>query len=254
MGTAVSFDIRDAPYQGEASRVLHRATAWLHRIDAIFSTFRADSELSRLQRGELGPAERSPEMVEVLGLASECQERTQGTYRLCWRRDGVPDPTGIVKGWAVDRASLILATSGVPDHLVSSAGHIRLSGHPEPDRVWTTGIAHPHQLGLLVAAVNVTDIGMATWDSAQPGRRTTETPTESTAEGVASVTVIGVSSATAYGYAVGAVNLGADARSLLQPLDGQGWPSLLVTDDGKVWASPGFPGRVYPEGIKPDPR
>jgi FAD:protein FMN transferase len=164
MGTAVSFDIRHAPYQAETSRVLRRVTAWLHRIDAIFSTLRADSELSRLQRGELEPAERSPEMVEVLDLAAECQVRTGGAYDLYWRPDKAPDPTGVVKGWAVDRASLILATSGAPHHFVRAAGHVRLSGRPAPDRVWTTGIAHPHRPGFLIAAVNVTDVGMTTCD------------------------------------------------------------------------------------------
>jgi hypothetical protein len=67
------------------------------------------------------------------------------------------------------------------------------------------------------------------------------------------VTVIGLSSATAYGYAAGAVSLGADARSLLRRLDGEGWPSLLVTAAGEAWASPGFPGRVHPDGVRPDP-
>jgi FAD:protein FMN transferase len=252
MGTAVSFDIRDAPYQGESTRVLHRATAWLHRIDAIFSTFRADSELSRLQRGELGPAERSPEMVEVFNLAAECQVRTGGAYDLYWRPDKAPDPTGVVKGWAANWAGLLLVAAGLGNHSINAAGDVRLSGHPRPGMDWSIGVSHPLRPGMLVAVVEASDAGVATSGYAQQGRHIIDPRTGLAAYGAASVTVIGPSLGRADGYATAAVSRGKDAPDLLEQLDHQGWSSVLVTDDGETWASPGFPGAIFPEGIHPE--
>ena len=41
--------------------------AWLRWVDATFSTYRADSEISRLDRGELTLADAHPLVREVLG-------------------------------------------------------------------------------------------------------------------------------------------------------------------------------------------
>lgn len=252
MGTAVSFDIRGVEDRSGAQAALDRARRWLHHVDATFSTFKADSELCRVQRGEIPAGRWSAEMDEVLGLAAECEERTDGAYRLRWRPDGAADPTGIVKGWAADRASLILTAGGAGSHSVNAAGDIRLSGRPAPGRDWSVGIAHPHRSGLLVAAVEATDVGVATSGSAEQGRHIIDPRTGRPAAGVASATVVGPTLVRADGYATAAVSRGGDARRLLEHLDRQGWPSILVTDDGDVWASPGFPGEVWPEGMAPE--
>jgi FAD:protein FMN transferase len=252
MGTAVSFDIRDVQDRVAAKEALDRAVRWLHQVDGTFSTFKPDSELMKLQRGDVRWGHWSPEMGDVLGLAVDVEERTGGAYQLRWRPDRTPDPTGIVKGWAADRASLILTAGGARSHSVNAAGDVRLAGRLGPDRVWAIGIAHPHRGGSLIAVVEGTDIGIATSGSAEQGRHIIDPRSGLPAAGVASATVVGPSLARADGYATAAVSRGRDARVLLERLDRAGWPSLLVTDREEVWASPGFPGKVYPEGIPPD--
>ena len=49
MGMPVGVDVRDAEPDPEA---FDRVFAWLRLVDARFSTYRADSEISRLNRGE----------------------------------------------------------------------------------------------------------------------------------------------------------------------------------------------------------
>jgi thiamine biosynthesis lipoprotein len=252
MGTAVSFDIRGVQDQTSATSALDRAVRWLHHVDETFSTFKSDSELMRVQRGDIRRDCWSVEMSEVIELAADVEEQTHGAYQLRWRPDGAPDPTGVVKGWAADRASLILTAGGARAHAVNAAGDVRLAGRPGPHRVWSTGIAHPHRAGVLVAVVDGTDIGIASSGSAEQGRHIVDSRSGLPAAGVASATVVGPSLARADGYATAAVSRGADARELLERLDEAGWPSLLVTDNGEVWASAGFPGQVYPDGIPPE--
>jgi hypothetical protein len=55
MGTVVSLDVRGAPDRA-VQAAFDRVMAWLRDVDRRFSTYRADSEISRLDRGELSPA------------------------------------------------------------------------------------------------------------------------------------------------------------------------------------------------------
>jgi thiamine biosynthesis lipoprotein len=61
MGTVVSFDV-----PAFAADALGRAVRWLHWVDATFSTYRDDSDVSRYGRGAVSLAECAPELTEVL--------------------------------------------------------------------------------------------------------------------------------------------------------------------------------------------
>src|SRR4051794_4028912 len=76
---------------------------WLRDVDAVFSTYREDSEISRLDRGDLGLAECRPEVDEVLTRCVALERETRGYFSV--RPEGRLDPSGLVKGWAVDRAA-----------------------------------------------------------------------------------------------------------------------------------------------------
>ena len=77
------------------------------------------SALSRRRRGDLAAGSDDPLFAEVEELCEVAAERTAGRSR-AWLpdADGVVryDPTGLVKGWAVDRAAREL--TGLPGDLV----------------------------------------------------------------------------------------------------------------------------------------
>jgi len=170
MGTVFSFDVRG----GDPSAVraaLGAAVDGLHRADAVFSTYRADSEVSRLARGELTVAECAPEVAEVLDLAAEAERVSEGWFGT--RHRGVPDPTGIVKGWAAERAARLLArVPGVRGVGVNGGGDVQLLGEPEAGRPWRVGVADPLRAGGLAAVVSsagVTELSVATSGTAERG-------------------------------------------------------------------------------------
>lgn len=250
MGTMVSIDLRAVEDEATAERGIREAVAWLHRVDEIFSTYKPDSAICRLQRGEQTLAACPPEVPEVLELAASCQRRTGGAFSLDWDGRG-PDPTGMVKGWAAERASALLADLGLPVHSVNAAGDVRLRGTPEPGRAWSTGIAHPLLAGHLVAVVDVSDVGVATSGTAERAGHIVDPRTRGPAVAVASATVLGPDLGVADGYATAAVSLGDDAAELLASLDAEGWSSMVVFATGGLWVSQSFPGRVFPAGVKP---
>ncbi|MYS27137.1 FAD:protein FMN transferase, partial [Streptomyces sp. SID7804] len=131
MGTVFSFDVRG----GEPAAVgaaLQAAVAELHRVDEVFSTYRDDSQVSRLARGELTLGECDPEVAEVLELAAEAERVSDGWFSPRYR--GRLDPTGIVKGWAAERAARRIAGAGAAGVSVNGGGDVQLLGVPGADR------------------------------------------------------------------------------------------------------------------------
>ena len=102
MGTVFTIDIRD---QGQWDQAITEAVAWLHHVDAMFSTFKENSDISRLQRGELSVDDADPDIRPVLDLCEQLEVETGGYFSPHYQ--GRLDPTGEVKGWAIERASQV---------------------------------------------------------------------------------------------------------------------------------------------------
>ncbi|WP_225837430.1 FAD:protein FMN transferase [Streptomyces sp. NK08204] len=170
MGTVFSFDVRGGE-PGAVSAALREAVAGLHRADAVFSTYRDDSDLSRLARGERTVARCAPELAEVLQLAAEAERLSDGWFSTRYR--GSLDLTGIVKGWAAERAArLLAAVDGVAGVSVNGGGDVQLLGMPEPGRPWRVGVSDPLRPGALAAVISTAgapELAVATSGTAERG-------------------------------------------------------------------------------------
>ena len=127
MGTVFTIDIRDP---GSWDQAIGAVVAWLHRADAMFSIYRAGSDISRIRRGELAVENAAPLLGEVLELCGQVQAETGGYFTPGW--DGGPDPTGLVKGWAIERASHLLHCHGSHNHAINGGGDLQIAGEPAP--------------------------------------------------------------------------------------------------------------------------
>jgi thiamine biosynthesis lipoprotein len=145
MGTVVSFDVRldDEAQRAAMSAAVDDAVRWLHRVDEVFSTYRDDSQISRLGRGDLALADCDPDVAEVLDLCAQVASETRGYFSSMYA--GRLDPSGLVKGWAVQRASGVLVAAGSRRHCVNGGGDMQVAGEVEPGTPWQIGIAHPLQ-------------------------------------------------------------------------------------------------------------
>ncbi|MGW2570150.1 FAD:protein FMN transferase [Streptomyces sp. NPDC001537] len=170
MGTVFSFDVRGGE-PGAVQAALAEAIAGLHRVNEVFSTYREDSQVSRLARGELTVEQCAPEVAEVLALGAEAERTSDGWFSL--RYEGRLDPTGIVKGWATERAArLLAATPGVSGVSMNGGGDVQLLGMPEPHRPWRVGVADPLRPGGLAAVVSAAgadELAVATSGTAERG-------------------------------------------------------------------------------------
>ena len=129
MGTAVTFDVRgDRP----ACEAIGAATGWLHDVDAQFSTYRPDSAVCRFDRGELPRSAASDELRWIIDRCDRLGTETGGFFDAY--ATGAFDPSGLVKGWAVQRAADKLQTAGLECFCINAGGDIVAARRPAPHR------------------------------------------------------------------------------------------------------------------------
>src|SRR5439155_16635735 len=122
--------------------------------------YKLEKKLSRIARGELHVDEASSDVRDVLARCEQLRKETDGYFDAYAR--GTLDPSGLVKGWSVDRGARILDEVGVRNYAINAGGDIRLNGGAYPEPVWRVGIQHPHLRDQLAPVVEGTGMAVAT--------------------------------------------------------------------------------------------
>lgn len=243
MGTVISISIAAGgagDRSGDAAEAgVAAAFAGLRQADALFSPFKADSQISRLREGCITPERCDLEVREILALCEALRRASHGYFDAYAAGPGQLDPCGVVKGWAAERAAATLRAAGLPRHAVNAGGDVRLGDAPAPGRPWRVGIADPHGPGRLLTVVRGSNLAVATSGTAERGAHVLDPHRRIPATALASVTVVGPSLTLADAYATAALAMGEAATDWLAGLDG--YEALLVDAAGEVWWSDGFP-------------
>jgi thiamine biosynthesis lipoprotein len=203
MGTTVSIDVRD-PQVGLA--VLERAVDRLREDESRFSTFRADSEISRMDRGELHVGDAHPDVHEVLAACRVLRAETDGAFDAT--RDGHLDPSGYVKGWAAERAADVLRAAGARNFTLNVGGDVICAGERAAHAPWRVGVRHPDDPARLLLTVSLHDGAVATSGLYERGLHVTDARTGMAPTAWRSITVLSRDLATADAIATAALAMG----------------------------------------------
>jgi FAD:protein FMN transferase len=229
MGTVFSYSVARAGLPAPRLKAaLAASCAILHHADAVFSTWDPGSPVSRLRRGEVALGELPAEVAEVLG---ECQAARQasGGWFDPWAMPGGVDPTGLVKGWAVERALGPLRDAGVAGALLNGGGDVAVFGEPAPGERWRVGIRHPWRPEAL-ACIVAAQAAVATSGSYERGPHLIDPRTGQPAARAASATVTGPRLALADALAT-AVAVGGD-EAMAAVVAVPGYAAYLIRPDG----------------------
>jgi FAD:protein FMN transferase len=236
MGLPVVVDVRD---DGDASPALADLFDWLRWVDATFSTFKEDSEISRINQGELRREDAHPDVREVLERCERLREETEGYFDM--RTPAGPiDPSGLVKGWAVDRAAAILDGAGFHNYAVSGGGDMRVLGRAVPELAWRVGIQHPLDRQQVASVVETTDLAIATSGAYARGDHVWNPHSERAPSGILSVTIVGPELGTADAYATAAFAMGPE-RAPHWSARLAGYEAMTILADETVFKTGGFP-------------
>jgi thiamine biosynthesis lipoprotein len=209
----------------------------LRRADRVFSTYRADSEISLLRTGALARELASAEVREVLALCEQARVLTGGFFDAdIPQPDGgrVLDPSGLVKGWAVEKAAGVLDQVDGNDWLVNAGGDV--IGRAAYGPAWRVAIEDPADRSRVLGVVSLTAGAVATSGTAARGRHIIDPRTGEPAEDVLrSATVVGPSLTWADVLATAAFVEGTASLPRIDAIDG--YDVVLVEGDGRLLAS-----------------
>jgi thiamine biosynthesis lipoprotein len=235
MGMPVSLALRGRHADDERGRAAWDcAVASLQDADRVFSTYLPDSYICRLGRGEIDAADCPPEVAEVLALGEEARVASGGAFNV--RRLGpdgrmLLDPSGVVKGWAVQRAMSAFDELIETDVCLSAGGDLQCRVADPDGAPWQIGIEDPHDPQRLIAKVPLRNGALATSGSAHRGDHIVNAVTNALPRSVASVTVLADTLTWADIDATAAYAQDRDALAWLQTRPGRS--GLVVWQDGR---------------------
>ncbi len=238
MGIPISIHILNESGRIDAheERAVADCFAELRTVDRLFSTYRLDSQISRIARRELLLADADPLVREVEAACRAATLETGGLFRADW--SGSFDPTGYVKGWAVERAArthlapLVGPAGSAVAAGINAGGDLQLFTAPTADWSWNVAIADPRTPGTVLATIPIVDGAVATSGSAERGAHIIDPRDGRPAVDVLSATVVDDSLTRADLWATAAVVAGAEDRSWV-PRSGTR-TGLVVAADGRI--------------------
>ena len=243
MGLPISVTVRGPEARGAlADQVVAGVYGELRHADRVFSTYRADSEISLLRSGALAPEFASTDVRDVLELCAQARALTGGDFDAeITQIDGHRelDPSALVKGWAVEHAASGLDQLDGHDWLANAGGDILARATYGP--AWRIAIEDPRDRSQVLCVLDVQAGAVATCGTAARGRHITDPRTGRPApDHLLSATVTGPSLTWSDVLATAAFVEGPGSLDRIAALDG--YESVMLLPDGQLLGSAGAAG------------
>ena len=234
MGMPITVEVVDATVP---AGIFERVFAYFTSVDQTFSTYKPNSEISRINNREISIAQSSQDMRTIFALAERTRQETDGYFDIA--RDGVYDPSGIVKGWAIYQAAQIMRLAGCRNFYVDAGGDIQAVGTNSQGQPWRVGIRNPFDMQQIVKVLAISNCGVATSGTSIRGQHIYNPKIDgSLATDVVSLTVIGPNIYEADRFATAAFAMGEQGIRFIERLDG--FEGYMIDRHGRATFTPGL--------------
>ncbi len=222
----------------DTTGIFEKAFEYLVSVDKRFSTYKEDSEISRINRGEISMESMSDDMHDVFALAEKTRKESEGYFDMR-RPDGSIDPSGIVKGWAIRNTAALIREAGFENYFVNAGGDIAMNGKNAAGEDWSVGIRNPFKSNEIVKVVYPRGKGIATSGSYIRGDHiyNPHTPKEHVKE-IVSLTVIGSDVLEADRFATAAFAMGKKGIVFIENMPG--FEGYMIDAEGIATMTSGF--------------
>ncbi|RTL97328.1 MAG: FAD:protein FMN transferase [Hyphomicrobiales bacterium] len=221
-----------------AGDLVGRVFDYFDDVDRRFSTYRQDSEISAINRGDIPVRDWSGQMMDVIRIAELTRRETAGYFDI-HKPDGALDPSGIVKGWAIRNAAEIVRRADVSDFFIEAGGDIQSCGRNASGRDWSVGIRNPFQANEIVKVIYPRGHGVATSGTYARGQHIYNPhAAHDPISDIVSLTVIGSDVLEADRFATAAFAMGRDGILFIEQT--QGLEGYLIDSNRRATPTSGF--------------
>ena len=240
MGMPITIEVMDPSITQDG---LDKVFAYFVSVDDTFSTYKDTSEISKINRGELPAAQYSEDMQTILALSEQTKEDTHGYFDI--EHDGMIDPSGIVKGWAIQNAANMLHAWGFRHFYIDAGGDIQVSGNKNGNP-WRVGIRNPFNRTENVKVLALTNRGIATSGTAIRGQHIYDPYNrDAMLLDVVSITIIGPNIYEADRFATAAFAMGKKGIQFIERL--VGFEGYMIDAHARATFTSGFERYVLHE-------
>jgi thiamine biosynthesis lipoprotein len=246
MGTFFAFAGRTGLPEEQLDAAIAAACEELHWADRMFSTYKPESPIARLARGETSVAAEDPVIDQIWEQCAEWEAATDGWFS-AFTPENTFDPSGLVKTWAAQRAIDRLLDAGIRDFTANAGGDVWIGDAVTDPIDWRIAIHKPVSIAAADAGtLTVIDLrgtqfrAMATSGSAERGLHIWDPKAggKTAANSMLQVSVVARDLVTADVWATAAFAEGPDCLARLERFPGI--EALIVKHDGDLTATSGF--------------
>lgn len=238
MGMPITVEIVDSHVSGD---IFKKVYDYFRYVDGKYSTYKKDSEISSINRG-LPKKEWSNEMKTVLELCEQTKKETNGYFDI--KHSGKLDPSGLVKGWAIQNATKILTKNGYHNFYIDAGGDIQVSGKNKHGLPWRVGIRNPYNKDEIIKSISVSNEGVATSGTYARGEHIyNPLNPKKPIKNIVAITVIGPDIYNADRYATAAYAMDSKGIEFIESL--KGYEGYIVSKNKMATMTSGFDEYVY---------
>lgn len=241
MGMPIKVAIPAGEYE-RPETAISEVMDFFRSVDRRYSPYKPESEVSRIDRGEIAPEEASAEMQEILRLSEDTKRLTDGYFDVWF--DGHFDPSGLVKGWSILKAARLLDARGLKNYCIDAGGDMEIRGSAAAGEPWKVGLRNPFDPETIIRMLAVSNRGIATSGTYIRGEHIYNPLTGRKANGIASMTVIAPNVYEADRLATAAFVMGEGGIEFIAGIptcDG-----YMVDSNGMATFTPGFARYIAP--------
>jgi len=225
MGMPITIEILDS----HEEKIFEEIFSYFTFVDETFSTYKETSEISKINKGTQTLANSSPEVQEIFALADETKKLSNGYFNIK-KPDGQIDPSGLVKGWAIENAAKILKNKNINNFFIDAGGDIQVSKPENSNDKWSVGIQSPFEPEKIIKVLYLRNNGLATSGTYNRGSHIYNPIGNKMTEEIVSLSVLGPNIYEADRFATAAFAMGKGGIYFIENL--KGFEGYQINKDG----------------------
>lgn len=208
---------------------------FFERVDQRYSPYIGTSDVQKINRRELDEGDYSEELNLIIKLAESTKKDTNGYFDV-WH-EGVFDPSGIVKGWALQTASDMMSKH-TNDFYIEAGGDIQVHGYNDQHQPWRIGIRNPFERKENIEVISLDNHAVATSGTAIRGQHIYDPVLSKDLKDIVSLTVIAPKILDADRMATAAFAMASHGIEFIESLSG--YEGFMVNSDKRVTKTTGW--------------
>lgn len=209
--------IADEKNAATIKKIIDEIKIFLRDVESELSPFLPQSEISKINSGQIKIADASARAQHILNLCDETKKLSGGYFDI--KKNNKMrniDPCGLVKGWVISQSAMILKRRGFNNFLVEISGDMQTSGRPKNKKFWAIGIRDPFEKNRIIKILNLSDQGIATSGTAEKGCHIYNPVDNKTENDLISLTAVSPSVFDADRFATAAFAMGRRGLNFLE--------------------------------------